>query len=411
MFSFFKKSYATVISFFGYNTFYETRYSVYIKSVYRNPSVSLAYNILKNAYLNIEFKVFKFDEKLKKNVISDSLKAVKIMKALNNPSKLTNRLEFAEYLLFYYLFGGRVLLEKRKGFIKDDLLLYAPDSFEIEYSRYTAEINKIKICGEDIAGKDLEKYFLIKALDPTSAIAGVGAGSSELEALAILSDLVNYILKHNISLLNNRGNRSGFFKSTSSERLSPRETQELEAKLKEATEGFQKAGKTGFLPNNIDFIPTDSNPKELDWTTGLIIAHKMIAGILGVPYSLVYDGASTYNNSREDKIKLYKNTVIPIAKKHAEFLNSVFSEDLGDGEFIWLDLSNIEELRGETLETIKSLENISYLTINEKRGLASDLTGIDIERYNSDNADKILINGMLTPIEDLTMDLEVDENE
>lgn len=411
MFNLFKKSYTTVMRYLGYSTMYETRYSTYIKSVYRNPSVALAYNILKNAYLNIEFKVFKYDDNSKKNIISDSVGAKKVMRTLNKPSKLTNRLEFSEYLLFYHLFGGRVLLEKRKGYTSDDLLLYSPDSFEIEYSQYSAELDKVVICGKKIVGLDLDRYYLMKSLDPTSVVAGVGAGSSELEALAILSDLVNFILKHNISLLNNRGNRNGFFKSTSSERLTPKEKDELEAKLKEATEGYQKAGKTGFLPNNIDFIPTDTNPKELDWTTGLMIAHKMIAGILGVPYSLVSDGSSTYNNSREDKIKLYKNTVMPLAKKHSEFLNGVFREDLSDGEFVWIDLSTIEELRGETLETIKSLEQVSYLTINEKRGLVSELTGVDIKRYNNENADKLLLNGMLTPIDELTTNLEVDENE
>lgn len=413
MFKFFKKGYSTLMQYFGYSTLYETRYETYIKSVYRNPSVALAYNILKNAYCNIEFKTFKIDQKTKKFVPSDSEASKVINKSLNFPSALTSRLEFAEYLLFFYVFGGRVLIEKRNGLLSDDLLLYSPNSYEVEYSKTIAEIDKITIAGsKEIIGRELEKYHLLKCLDPTSVVAGVGAGSSELEALAILSDLVNYILKHNISLLHNRGNRAGFFKSTSEERLSPKEKLELETKLKEAVEGYQKAGKFGWLPNNVDYIPTDTTPKELDWTSGLMIAHKMIAGILGVPYSLVSDESSTYNNSREDKIKLYKNTVIPIAKKHAEFLTRVFKDRLGENEFVWYDVSTIEELRGETLETIKSLDSINYLTINEKRSITSDLTGIELKKYKNENADKILINGMMTPIEDLTVDLDtVNEEE
>lgn len=413
MFNIFKKSYATLMQYFGYNTMYETRYETYIKSVYRNPSVALSYNILKNAYCNVEFKTFTIDKKTKKMIPSESSDAKLINKSLNFPSKLTSRLEFAEYMLFYYIFGGRVLIEKRNGFTSDDLLLYSPNSYEIEYSKTTAELDKITIAGTvDVVGRELEKYHLLKCLDPTSVVAGVGAGTSELEALAVLSDLVNYILKHNISLLHNRGNRAGFFKSTSQERLSPKEKAELEAKLKEAVEGYKNAGKMGWLPNNVDYIPTDTTPKELDWTTGLMLVHKMIAGILGVPYSLVSDEHSTYNNSKEDKVKLYKNTVIPIAKKHAEYLTRVFKDRLGENEFIWYDVSTIEELRGETLDTIKSLEGINYLTINEKRNLTAELTGIELKKYPNENADKILINGMLTPLEDLTTDIEgnVDEN-
>lgn len=411
MFERFKKSYVTLMQYFGYYNMYETNYQTYIKTVYRNPSVALAYNILKNAYCNIEFKTFKIDKKTKKFVPSENKE---VNKSLNFPSQLTSRLEFSEYLLFYYIFGGRVLLEKRHGYLSDDLLLYAPDSFEIEYDKTSPKINKITIGGTtDIVGKDLERYHLLKCLDPTSVVGGVGAGTSELEALAILSDLVNYILKHNISLLNNRGSRGGFFKSTSDQRLTPKERKELEDKLKEATQGYKNAGRVGYLPSNVDFIATDTTPKELDWTSGLMIAHKMIAGILGVPFSLVSDTASTYNNSKEDKGKLYKNTVIPIAKKHAEFLTRVFKDRLKENEFIWYDVSQIEELRGETLETIKSLESINYLTINEKRKITSELTGLDIKEYSNDNANKILVDGMKTPIEDLTVDLEgnTDENE
>lgn len=414
MFNWFKKSYATVMRYWGYNNMYETPYETYIKTVYRNPSVSVAYNHLKNAYCNIEYKVFKLDKKTQKFVPSTSSNAKIINKSLNYPSKLTSRLEFNEYLLFYYIFGGRVLIERREGFTSDDLLIYAPNCYEVEYSQNTAEIDKITLAGtEEIVGQDLQKYHLLKCLDPNSTVAGVGAGTSELEALAILADLVNFILRHNLSLLNNRGSRGGFLKSTSQERLSPREKEELETKLKASIEGYQKAGQVSILPNNVDFIPTDITPKELDWTSGLMLAHKMIAGILGVPYSLVTDAASTYNNTKEDKVKLYKNTVIPLAKRHAEFLSRVFKDRLGENEFIWYDASVIEELRGETLETIKSLESISYLTINEKRKITSELTGIEIESYNNENADKILVDGMKTPIEDISQDLEgnIDETE
>lgn len=397
MFNFFKKSYATVMQWFGNYTPYETNYEVYTKAVYRNPSVAMAYEILENAYCNIEFKVFKEEKKkidgkeISKFVPSNSVKAKYVNKSLNFPSRLTTRTEFMEYLLFYHMFGGRVLLEKKNGYTSDELILYAPNTYEIEYSTTATEMSKITVAGvKEIVGKDLKNYFLTKSLDPTSSIAGVGAGSSKLEALASLVDLINFMLKHNISLLKNKGNKGGFWKSTSEVRMTERDREEMLAKLKSATEGYQNAGKTSLLPYNVDFVDTSITPKDIDWTSGWELAHKMIAGILGVPFSLVWDTASTYNNSREDKTKLYKNTVLPIAKKHAEFLTTVFKDRLAENEFIWVDLSQIEELRHETLETLKALEGVTYISINQKRDIASELTGIELGKYPHENADKIL---------------------
>lgn len=397
MFNIFRKSYSTVMNWLSGYTPYETNYETYTKAVYRNPSVAMAYEILENAYCNIEFKVFKEEKKkidgkeVSKFVPSNSVKAKYVNKSLSFPSRLTTRTEFMEYFLFYHLFGGRVMLEKRNGFTSDELLLYAPNTYEIEYSDTATEISKITFAGvKEIIGEELQNYFLTKSLDPTSEIAGVGAGSSKLEALASIVDLINFMLKHNISLLKNRGNRSGIFKSSAKERLTPKEKEELESKLKSATQGYQNAGKTLFLPSDVDFIATDVTGKDIDWINGWELAHKMIAGILGVPFTLVWDSASTYNNSREDKVKLYKNTVLPIAKKHAEFLTTVFKDRLADNEFIWVDLSQIEELRHETLETLKALEGVTYISINQKRDIASELTGIELGKYPHENADKIL---------------------
>lgn len=406
MFNLFKKSYSTVMHWFGGYTPYETNYQTYTKAVYRNPSVAKAYEKLESAYCNIEFKVFKKEKKnidgkeVYKFVPSDNKE---VNKSLNFPSKLTTRTEFMEYLLFYHIFGGRLLLERKTGYTSDDLILYAPDTFEIEYNKSTAEIGKITIAGvTEIVGRELEKYHVLKSLDPTSSIAGVGAGSSKLEALVSVVDLTNFMLKHNISLLKNKGSKSGFWKSTSENRLTKEQRDELESKLKAATEGYQNAGKSAFLPSNVDFIDTSTSPKDLDWVNGWEYCDKMIAGILGVPLSMVSDTTSTYNNTKEDKVKLYKNTILPIAKRHAEFLTMVFKDRLKENEFIWIDLSTIEELRAETMETMKSLEGVTYLTTNEKRSMVSELTGIELGKYSNENADKILVGMGLGLLDDIT---------
>ncbi len=62
------------------------------------------------------------------------------------------------------------------------------------------------------------------------------------------------------------------------------------------------------------------------------------------------------------------------------------------------------------METLKGLDGISYLTVNEKRNIASQTTGVQISPYQHENADKILINSMVTPIEEINAETSLDEN-
>lgn len=415
MFNFFRKTYNYATYFFSRYASYELNYEVYVKSVYRNPSVALAYEKIEGAFTNIEFKTYKKvfkkvgDKKIQQFIPSENRR---VNQTLECPSSILSRTDFLEHILFYYMFGGRMLIHRVDGTKTSDLQVFAPNTFEIEFNDYFTEISKIRLFGtKTITGDELKKYFIFKNISPNSRIAGAGPGTTKLEALAVLVDLINFILKHNISLLKNGGKRGGFFRNVDNSKITLKEKEELESKLKEAVEGYQNAGKTHLLPQNIEFVPTDNTPVDLDWISGWEMAHKMISGIMGVPYSMAFDTASTYNNSKEDKVKLYKNTVIPIAKKMAEYLTKVFRDLLNDDEFIWIDFSAIEELRGETMETLKSLDSVSYISINQKREIASELTGIELGKYNHENADKILVDMSKISIEELGAIEPIDEGE
>ena len=114
----------------------------------------------------------------------------------------------------------------------------------------------------------------------------------------------------------------------------------------------------------------------------------------------MWDESSTYNNTKEDKKKLYKQTLIPIAKLFAEYLTEIFEENLLEGQEIGIDISSIEELQDDVIETLKGLDAVSYLTINEKRNIASKNTGVQIAAYQHENADKIYINSMVTSLDE-----------
>ena len=392
---------------------YKTNYATYRKTVYRNPSVAAAYTPLQNAFLNIEFKVFE-----KKNIKKNGKKMTSIEPVENkwvdstiqNPNPLLTRIEFQEYLLFYYLFGGRNLCQRVDGYVSSDLLLFAPDVYSIEYARDRMALDCIQLPTKKVAGRDLLNFHLMKSLDPDARIAGIGAGSSPLEALGPICDLINYMVSHNTTLVKNKGHKNGLFKQKDGDntRIGKKQREEFEEKLKEALEGYQKAGKLGgILPQDVEYIDTSVNPHEMDWTQGWELANKMVANIMGVPLSMISDAGATYNNSVEDKKKLYKNTVLPLAKKTADYYTKIFKDKLKDNQFVWFDISAIEELRSDMMDTIDKLNNSKFLTMNDKRAITAAQTGLEVEKYNHPNADKLFVSGADVPIDYI----EPDEDE
>lgn len=391
---------------------YTTKYNTYIKSVFRNPSVACAYKNLDDNFININFKVAQkviVEENGKKVEKQEIVSNSWIDKTLKKPSALTSKTEFKKYLLFYFLFGGRVLIEKLDHLTSSSLIMYSPNTYELMYGINGINLESIQFSTQNVKGNDLLRYHFLKDMDPEAQVAGYSAGSSRLEALVAISDLINFIIVHNNTLLQNGGHKAGFFKSNK-ELKSQAQRDELESKIKAAVTGYNNAGKISVIPGDVEFIPTDVNPKDLDWSTGWVIAHKMIANLMGVPLTMVWDSSSTYNNIKEDKTRLYKQTLIPIAKIFAEYLTDIFEDKLEEGQEIIVDLSSIEELKEDVMETLKGLDGISYLTTNEKRNIASQTTGVQISPYQHENADKILINSMVTPIEEINVETSLDEN-
>lgn len=392
----------TILGYFNPPS-YNTRYRTYVKTVYRNPSVAPALEILQENFINIEYKV------IQKNKIIKNGKEIEVQEFVDNdwinrtlkkPSVLTTKTEFKKYFLFYYLFGGRVLVEKVDHSFASSLIMYAPDTYDFNYKMNSPAIDSIQFASTTISGEDINRFYLMKDIDPETMIAGYGNGSSRLEALAGICDLINFIIVHNNTLLSNNGHKGGFFK-VNKELRTKAQRDELEEKIRSAVAGYQNAGKMGILPPDVEYIPTEIAPKDLDWTEGWIVAHKMIANIMGVPLTMLWDTSSTYNNTKEDKVKLYKQVLIPLAKGFADFLNDIFADNLLEGQEIVVDLSSIEDLKEDAFEVIKSLESVSYLTINEKRDIASKMTGIQIDPYEHENANKVFINTMLMKIEDI----------
>ena len=161
--------------------------------------------------------------------------------------------------------------------------------------------------------------------------------------------------------------------------------------------------------DTIDFKETDMTPQELDWLEGLKYQEEVITYALGVPLQLVSSRGSTYSNLKEMKKKVYVDTAIPLIADLCEDLTAFFSSELAEGEKIWYDVSEIEELKLDTTETAKGIKEAlkGVATINEIRTEISNKTGMNLKALSSDIGDKILVTSSDIFLDDLNIDMTV----
>lgn len=385
---------------------YDFKFEVFREDVFNNPAVASAWAKIISAYGNLEFKVYKkVNGKLE--VSNNSF----VEKTLKAPSPLLNATQFHEYLLFYRMFGGMQLVERTDAVSYARLNVISPSNIiQIKYSD-TTRIEEIQLNNQNVSGEDLDSFYLNCPFDPTTNIAGMAQGHTPYKALSSVADLINFILKHNISYVKNSGNAQGIFmpKMNPNQQMSKSVIKEMTDKVEMAFNNYKKAGEHKVLPQEMTFIDTSKAPKDLDWVKGFELALKMIANIMQVPLTLIWDTNSTYNNVSEAKQQLYKDTILPLAKSQCEFYTRIFADKLADNEIIYFDISNVEELKKDTKLVVEYLTQCSFMTINEKREYFSNYTGYKLDNKSQKELDEIWISSSLNTTTQAVEELTVEE--
>ena len=92
------------------------------------------------------------------------------------------------------------------------------------------------------------------------------------------------------------------------------------------------------------------------------------AAVMNVPSILIGDRTnSKFSNYKEAKKDLYTENILPLVEQIAEYLNNIMKDKLESNEYIDFDTSTIGVLKEDRKEKMAMLNNLSYLTINEKR--------------------------------------------
>lgn len=315
---------------------YNVDYDLFVKKAYENPFIQAPFNEFTTNLKALKFEVRKDGEKV------DTITSRYVMKTLKRPNAELSFTDMLESIATYLIFGGRFMFYRSPGVTKDNLYLYSPNAFQIIRDERTLRNKEIFLGDTQITEKELEFYHVVKNIDPNAQVAGFGDGYSKIKPLAMIGDMLNYLMEHNNSLLKNGGSVQGIFQAN--EDAEKEDLIEMKNEMSKVT-GSNNAGKIWFTRGESKFHPIATNPKDLDWIEGMKELQKIICRVLGIPEALIMSENSTYNNLEGFKKKVYQDTVIPFANKICEELTHVFRDELGESEEITVVTSNIKALQ------------------------------------------------------------------
>lgn len=199
-------------------------------------------------------------------------------------------------------------------------------------------------------------------------------GFSPLEAAAQAVDVHNEGGVWTKALLDNSARPSGalvYNAKDGSERLTEEQFDRLKAELEGAHSGARHAGRPLLLEGGLDWRPMGLTPADMDFTQARREAAREIALAFGVPPMLLgIPGDNSYANYKEANLALWRQTVLPLVSKTAQSLQSWLRPFFGDDLNISADAHAIPALSAQRHNLWDKLEAISFLSDDEKRGLA-----------------------------------------
>lgn len=378
-------------------TSYSPDYEKFAKRAYDNPFFSSPLSEISRSFNTAKIGVYTKNRKGEVEKVQNH----KVDKWLNKPNDMLTKDQYQKYWVLWYYIGGGMLMYKTKGVNKKSLYLYRPDTFAIDINKDNLKINKITLGQNQIVGEKLDQYSIVRAINPDDGIAGYGSEfRSPLRSLAQMGDMSNFALTHQNRQLKNSGRRTGILS------YKKRMSKEKKEEVKKQFEGLgnKDAGSIAMVNGeDYDFQAMDITPAEMDWLNSVKFLREVISATIGVPIQLISTEGTTYNNVKEFKKKLYNDVVDPLLKLYCNSHTKHFEGDLKENEFIWYDLSEVEELKVDISEIVDKLASglEGKVTLNEFRNLIQNMTGIQLDQLPESEGDVILVKANLTRIKDL----------
>ncbi|MGL4998553.1 MAG: phage portal protein [Cetobacterium sp.] len=388
---------------YGFSGFdsYNVNYDLFVEQAYNNPFIQATFQ-----ELITDIKSIKIEVRGKDGKKSESSGAKFVTETLKRPNRELSYSDFIEAMATYLIFGGRCLLYKSKGVYRRNLEIYNPQGFIVYRNEINMQLEKIELGETTISGIELDKFHLIKMFNPSDPVAGKGSGYSKIRPLAMVGDMLNYLMIHNNSLLKNGGRTSGVYSLPPN--ITAKDVEEIKNKFK-SQNGASKAGTVAFIKGEGgSYTPFSTNPKDLDWVDGMVELQKIICRVMGVPETLIMSDNSSYNNLEGFKKKIYQDTVIPFMNKICEELTEFFKTDLEEGEEIVVNTSNIKALQidiGKEIEQYaKALDG--KITTNNFITFINSSFELAIPLLKASEGDRVLVSSNTMFLDEMGLDYD-----
>lgn len=338
-----------------------------------------------------------------------------LQKLLDKPNPITSYQYFIKQLVSYYQITGDTFCERLMSSQNLPIELWSRMPYHIKPEIGSSMIPLSYVLKDDAntikktwkvdpltADCDLLHLKLFNPLDPFM-------GMSPIQAAAMSVDGYNKSNKWNNSLLDNNAKPSGYIKANLDmyTSLTPEQRQRLENDFAAYFSGSKNAGKTPVMYDGIDFTALSLSPIDMDFLNGHLNSAQEITQVFRVPTQIIgLPGSQTYANYEEARLAFWEDTIINLAKTILDSLIDWLKSNYPDGDRIWyrMKLDEIPALANKAANTRLQLDQVSYLTINEKRQMAG------LAPLDEPIADELLLSTGLAPISDYgtPLDLESD---
>lgn len=194
-------------------------------------------------------------------------------------------------------------------------------------------------------------------------------GAPPLEAAQVALDLHNAAGAWNKALLDNSARPSGALVYGGAGNLSDEQFDRLKEELEQNFSGSANAGRPLLLEGGLDWRPLSLSPKDMDFLEARNAAAREIALAFGVPPMLLgIPGDATYANYSEASRVLWRQTVLPLARRLGQELAGWLAPAFGTARLaLEPDLDAVEALSFEREALWRRVSEAAFLTEDEKR--------------------------------------------
>ena len=282
-----------------------------------------------------------------------------ILDLLKRPNDRQGGASFFDALIASHLIAGNSYIEavRTDGMPPQELWILRPDRVHViagqmgmpQGYEYRANGRTVRYEADPLTGRsDSIMHFL----DPHPTDDWYGLPPILAAATAV--DQWNAYGDYNVALMQNQCRPSGalvfrpILDRMTNTMQSPPQSLVNSARddLMDRHSGTKNAGKPMVLSGDVSWLALGLSPADMDYIEGKLATARDICTAFGVPFVLIVTGDSTYNNRADARLELWEQTILPLADRLVDKLNSwlVPQYDAGSDLRLEMDLDEIPAL-------------------------------------------------------------------